>query len=79
MIASLAAYFALHTLFGGTRFVTLGPVGAELPIWSSVNPVAVGITVLALVLIFARRWSPLRTLGVCAGVGLVVGVVGLLT
>ena len=45
----------------------------------SVNPVAVGITVLALVLMFGRSWSPLRTLGVCAAVGLVVGIIGLLT
>jgi chromate transporter len=78
VIASLAAYFAVHTLFGGTRFVVLGPARAELPVWSSVDPVAVAITVLALVLIFGLRWSPLRTLGVCAGVGLVVGLVGLL-
>ena len=37
------------------------------------NPVVVAITVLALVLIFALRWSPLRTLGACACVGVVVG------
>jgi chromate transporter len=77
VIASLAAYFALHTLFGSTRVVALGPARAELPVWSSLNPVAVAITALALVLIFWRRSSPLRTLGVCAGVGLVVGLVGL--
>jgi chromate transporter len=77
VIASLATYFALHTLFGSTRFVALGPVRAEVPVWSSVNLVAVAITALALVLMFWCRWSPLRTLVVCAGVGLVVGVIGL--
>jgi chromate transporter len=78
VIASLAAYFALHTLFASTRSVGLGPTRAELPVWSSVDPVALVITALALALIFWRRWSPLRTLGVCAALGLVVGLVGLL-
>jgi chromate transporter len=79
VIASLAAYFAVNTLFSATRAVGLGAARFDLPVWSSVNPVAVGITVLALGLIFGRNWSPLRTLGVCAAVGLVVGVVGLVT
>jgi chromate transporter len=78
VIASLAAYFALHTLFASTRLVRLGPARAELPVWSSVDPVAVVITAVALALIFWRRWSPLRTLGVCAALGLAVGLVGLL-
>ena len=79
VIASLAAYFAMNTLFSATRAVELGALRFELPVWSSVDPVAVGITVLALGLIFGRNWSPLRTLGVCAGLGLVVGVIGLVT
>ena len=35
------------------------------------------ITGLALVLIFWRRWSPLRTIGVCAALGAVIGIVRL--
>ncbi len=79
VIASLATYFAVNTLFSATRAIELGPARFDLPVWSSVDPVAVGITGLALVLILVRRWSPLRTLGVCAAVGLLVGIVGLLT
>jgi chromate transporter len=78
VIASLAAYFAVHTLFSTTRRVALGPAQLDLPVWSSINPVAVGITLLALVGIFALRWSPLRTLGVGAALGLLVGLLGLL-
>jgi len=78
VIASLAAYFALHTLFADTQLLGLGPARAELPVWSSVEPVAVVITALALALIFWRRWSPLRTLGACAALGLLVGLLGLL-
>lgn len=78
VIASLAAYFAVNTLFAATRTLTLGAARIVLPEWSTVNPLAVGITALALALILGARWSPLRTLGVCAGLGLVIGVVGLL-
>ena len=53
VIASVALYFAIHTLFSVTRPVTLGPAAVDLPVWSSVNPLAVGITVLALVLMLA--------------------------
>jgi chromate transporter len=76
VIASLAAYFALHTLFASTRVVGFGPARVELPVWSSVDLVAVALTALALALIFWRRCSPLRTLGVCAVVGLLLGLVG---
>ena len=58
VIASLATYFAVHTLFSATRPVALGPARVDLPVWSSVNPVAVGITVLALVLIFGPELEP---------------------
>ena len=79
VIASLAAYFALHTLFAGTRLVGLGPARVELPVWSSVDPGRGGDHRAGAGADLRRRWSPLRTLGVCAAVGLVVGVVGLLT
>jgi chromate transporter len=78
VIASLAAYFAVHNLFSTTRRVDLGPALLDLPVWTSISPVAVGITVVALFLIFGRGWSPLRTLAVCAAVGLAIGLVGLL-
>jgi len=78
VIASLAVYFAVHNLFSTTRRVDLGPALLDLPVWTSISPVAVGITVVALFLIFGRGWSPLRTLAVCAAVGLAIGLVGLL-
>ena len=76
VIASLAVYFAMHTLFDSTRAVDSGPIHLEVPVLSSWDPLAVAITALAIVLMFWRRWSPLRTLGVCAVVGLLATVVG---
>lgn len=71
VIANLAVFFALHTLFGRSRVVTWGPVDLDVPILSSWDPVAFAITAVALTLIFGRKWSTMRTLGVCAVLGLV--------
>ena len=72
VIANLAVFFALHNLFDATRDVDAGPLHLALPVLSSWDPVAFTITGVALVVIFWRGWSPLRTLGLCALLGLVV-------
>ena len=69
VIANLALYFALHTLFGDVQQVTAGPLAFELPQVDSLRVSALAVTVLGLVLLYARGWSVLRTLGVCAVVG----------
>jgi chromate transporter len=70
VIANLALYFTLHTLFAKTTAATWGPVQVELPDVTTLRPLAVGITVAALLMIFRLRWSMLRTLGACALLGL---------
>jgi chromate transporter len=75
VIANLAVYFALHTLFDETREVGAGPLGLEIPVLASVDVAAVGLTCLAFLLIFRFRWSALRTLGICAVAGLAVSAV----
>ena len=77
VIANLAVYFALHTLFEETTRAGWGWAGVELPVPDTVRPVAVAIAVVAAVLLFRFRWSVLRTLGVCAALGLTAGLVGL--
>ncbi|MFB9313241.1 chromate efflux transporter [Nocardioides plantarum] len=74
VIASLAVYFAVHTLFGRTEPLTGGPFDLEVPVVGSVRWAALAITAVALVLVLRLGWSPLRTLGVCAVVGMVVGL-----
>jgi chromate transporter len=66
----------LHTLFGGTTVISDGPLALEVPS-GDVQWAALGITVLGFALIFGRGWSVLRTLGVCAVVGLSLGLAGL--
>ena len=74
VIASLAVFFALHTLFGETARLTAGPLDVEYPVVSSIDLAALAITALGLALVFWRRWSVLRTLGACALAGVVIGL-----
>jgi len=41
-----------------------------VPVWSSWDPLAFALTGVALALLFWRSWTPLRTLGACAALGL---------
>jgi chromate transporter len=75
VIANLGAYFAVHTFWSQTRVVDQGPIHVDVPVLGSLQPAEVLIALLAAWLMFRRRWSVLRTLGVCAVIGL--GVQGL--
>lgn len=77
VIANLAAYFALHTLFRETGGAGAGVLRVEVPDLATARPVAVGVAVVAAVLLFQVKWSVLRTLGACAALGLVLGLAGL--
>jgi chromate transporter len=75
VIANLAVFFALHTLFAETDKVSWGPLHLELPDLASVKPVSVGIAVIAAVLLLRFKWSVLRTLGTCAALGVLAALV----
>jgi chromate transporter len=77
VIANLALYFAVHTLFATTHPLRWGPVRLELPNLASLRPVPLAITAVALVMIFRLRWSVPRTLAACAGLGLAAALAGL--
>ena len=55
VIASLAAYFALHTLFDATELIDSGPLHFEVPVPGSLDLAALGVLAVACWLIFARR------------------------
>jgi chromate transporter len=75
VIANLALYFAVHTLFARTTEASAGPLGLLLPVWSSYVWEACVVAAVAVVLVFRLRWSVLRTLGVCALLGLALSYV----
>ncbi len=70
VIANLAAYFAVHTLFerveDGHRF---GPLQLIVPEWSSLDVRALAIAVGAAIVLFRFRWSVPRVVVVAAVVG----------
>lgn len=70
VIANLAVYFTLHTLFTQTLTWSWGLLHAEIPQPGSSYLPALAITVVACLLIFALKWGVLRTLGVCAVLGI---------
>jgi chromate transporter len=72
VIANLAVFFAVHTLFDQTSVHEAGPVRVDLPIVSTLDLGALALTALALTLLLVRGWSPLRTLGLSALLGLVL-------
>jgi chromate transporter len=77
VIANLGLFFAVHTLFAQTHRIHAGRLALVVPDVASLRPVALGIAVVAAVLLFRLRWSVLRTLGICAALGLVAGLAGL--
>ncbi len=77
VIANLALYFAVHTLFSDTSRAGWGPLSLELPDLGTPRWVPIVIAVVAGVMVFRLRWSVLRTLGACAVLGLAAGLAGL--
>ena len=77
VIANLAVFFALHNLFDRNRALDAGPVHLDVPVLASWDPVAFAITAVAVAVMFGRGWSPLRTLGLCAAIGVGLFLVGL--
>ena len=77
VIANLAVFFAVHTLFAETADRSWGAVHVEVPVLDSVRWLSVVIALVAAALLFRLRWSVLRTLGACAVLGLLAAAVGL--
>lgn len=66
VIANLSVWFALHVLFSHVDIVTHGPVRMILPQLDSLDPLALGLGLLAAALILRLHWSLVGTLAVCA-------------
>ncbi len=70
VIANLAAWFAIHTLFRDVREFTLAPVRIPAPDLASLDPAALAIAAIAGVLLFRVKLSLLKTLATCAALGI---------
>ena len=77
VILNLAVWFAIHTAFDDVGARYAGGFRLLLPRWASIDVAAVVLMVLAMVLMFQFKVSLLRTLAVCAALGLVAALTGL--
>jgi chromate transporter len=71
VILNLAIWFALHVIFDVVNDTQIGLLHLTVPEWSSLNVPALVLSILAFVLTFRLHWGMLKTLGVCAGLGLI--------
>ena len=78
VIANLAVFFAVHTLFSEVATRTWGPLHFQVPEVGSLKPLSLAVALFAALLLFGRKWSVLRTLGACALIGLGAGIIQLL-
>ena len=72
VIANLALWFALHVLFARVSTMNVGGLKLQVPELATFDWRAAAIALLSVVLIFALRWSIVRTLIVAAASGLLL-------
>jgi len=68
VIANLGLWFAIHALFAQIRPVW----GMDLPVWTSLDPAALGLTLLALLAAFALRTGPATLIAGAALAGVIL-------
>ncbi|HET6361316.1 MAG TPA: chromate efflux transporter [Gemmatimonadota bacterium] len=69
VILNLALWFATRTLFGATERPGWRMLDLELPVWSTVDPVAAAIALGAVLALFGLRRGILETIAASAAVG----------
>ncbi len=75
VILNLSVWFGLHVLFGTIGEVEFGPISLPIPVFSTLDIAAVGLTSLAGVLIFIRKTGLATTLGIMIGAGAILHLV----
>jgi chromate transporter len=71
VILNLAIWFALHFLFARQMAVRWGPLSFDAPDSASIDVIALALSALAVLLLFAMKRGVFTTLAVCAVAGLV--------
>jgi chromate transporter len=76
VILNLAVWFALHALFAEVRDRPFLTASVDVPVWSSLNPAALALTIAAIVAVFRFRVGTLAVLAACAAVGIALRLGG---
>jgi chromate transporter len=69
VILNLAVWFAMHTLFGKVGALHAGPFALAWPHWTTLNPSALALGLVAAVALFGLRLGMIATLAICAAGG----------
>lgn len=77
VILNLAIWFGTHVLFSEVGRWRYGPLDMPLPVWHTVEPLALLLVVFALACQFIFRLGLFSMLGLCAGAGLLIGMLPL--
>ncbi len=70
VIANLALWFGLRVIFAQVERVPFGPAAIDVPVWSTLQPTALALAVLAAALLFGAKLGLARTLAISAAAGL---------
>jgi chromate transporter len=76
VVLNLAIWFAIHTIFSATVPVRTWPFAFDLPVFSSLEPWALGLSVAAAVAIFRFKSGMIPTLASCCGAGVILHLLG---
>ncbi len=72
VILNLAIWFALHFLFARVETLRAGPLIFDAPVAASLDPLAAGLSMLAVVWLFVLKRSVFETLAVAAAGGVIL-------
>ncbi len=75
VIANLSLWFAAHVIFGSVGSLRAGPVQMIWPDWTSVDLIAVAISIVAAWLLLLRHWSLPLALGSSAFASVVIAMI----
>lgn len=78
VVLNLAIWFAIHTLFEKTWHLKSGPIQFDAPLFASVNPWALLLSVASLLAVFRFNLGIIATLGAVSAAGIVLHLCGLI-
>lgn len=76
VVLNLAIWFAIHSLFRATTPITVFPLSFEAPVFTSIDPWALALTIGAAIAIFRFKFGMIPTLAACCGAGIVLHLLG---
>ena len=77
VILNLALWLGLHVLFREVGVLDLGIANPAWPVWSTLDPWALGLMIVAVFALFRFHLGIPATLGICSVLGVLIRVAGL--